>query len=74
MGTLAPAPQLRGREVEIRVLREALARVSAGRSAIVLIEGEAGIGKTRLLEQALEDACGRGSGGHSRPAGLAERR
>ena len=60
MGTLAPAPQLRGREVEIRVLREALARVSAGRSAIVLIEGEAGIGKTRLLEQALEDACGRG--------------
>jgi predicted ATPase len=60
MGTLAPAPQLHGREVEIRVLREALDRVSAGRSAIVLIEGEAGIGKTRLLEEALEDARGRG--------------
>ena len=53
MGTLAPVPQLRGRDAEIRVVREALDRVAAGRSAIVLIEGEAGIGKTRLLEQAL---------------------
>jgi DNA-binding CsgD family transcriptional regulator len=60
MGTLAPAPRLRGRDAEIRVLCEALDRVSAGRSAIVLIEGEAGIGKTRLLGNALEDARGRG--------------
>jgi DNA-binding CsgD family transcriptional regulator/tetratricopeptide (TPR) repeat protein len=60
MGTLAPVPRLRGRGTEIRVLREALDRVCAGRQAIVLIEGEAGIGKTRLLEQALEEARGRG--------------
>src|SRR5262249_9387619 len=60
MGTLAPVPQLRGRDAEIRVLREALDRLTAGRPAIVLIEGEAGIGKTRLLECAVEDARGRG--------------
>ena len=60
MGTLAPVPRLRGRDAEIRVVREALDRVSAGRPAIVLIEGEAGIGKTRLLNDALEDARSRG--------------
>jgi len=60
MGTLAPVPQIRGREVEIEALGEALGRVAAGGPAIVLIEGEAGIGKTRLLAEGLEDARGRG--------------
>jgi DNA-binding CsgD family transcriptional regulator len=60
MGTLASVPLLRGRDAEIQSVREALDRVGAGRSAIVLIEGEAGIGKTRLLENALEDARSRG--------------
>jgi len=60
MGTLAPVPGIRGREAETAVLSEALDQVESGRRAVVLIEGEAGIGKTRLLEAALEDARGRG--------------
>jgi DNA-binding CsgD family transcriptional regulator len=60
MGTLAPVPRICGREAEIQALGEALDRVVAGGPAIVLVEGEAGIGKTRLLAQVLEDAVGRG--------------
>ena len=60
MGTLAPVPGIRGREAETAVLGEALDRVASGRRAVVLMEGEAGIGKTRLLDAALEDARGRG--------------
>src|SRR5215472_2506072 len=60
MGALAPVGRICGREIEIQALSEALDRVAAGRAAIVLVEGEAGIGKTRLLAQALQDARGRG--------------
>jgi tetratricopeptide (TPR) repeat protein len=56
MGMSAPAPRTLGREAETRTLVEALNRVASGASAIVLIEGEAGIGKTRLLQDALWDA------------------
>jgi predicted ATPase len=34
--------------------------VAAGHPAVILIEGEAGIGKTRLLDEVLADARGRG--------------
>ena len=60
MGTLAPVPGIRGRAAEIAVLGDAVDRVLSGRPAVVLIEGEAGIGKTRLLAGVLEDARGRG--------------
>ena len=60
MGALARAPRICGREAEIQTLGEALDRVACGGPAIVLVEGEAGIGKTRLLAKALEDARGRG--------------
>src|SRR6516164_4052631 len=60
MGPLAPVPRICGREAEIQALGEALDRVAAGGPAIVLVEGEAGIGKTRLLAKALEDTAGRG--------------
>jgi predicted ATPase len=60
MGAVAPVPRIRGREAEIAVLGEALGRVTAGGPAIVLVEAEAGIGKTRLLADALGDACSRG--------------
>ena len=49
MGAVAPVPRICGREAEIGALGEALGRVAAGGPAIVLVEGEAGIGKTRLL-------------------------
>jgi predicted ATPase len=54
------AAPLRGRGPEVAALGEVLDRVAAGRPAVVLIEGEAGIGKTRLLDAALEDARARG--------------
>jgi DNA-binding CsgD family transcriptional regulator len=60
MGALAPVERICGREAEIAALGEALGRVAAGGPAVVLVEGEAGIGKTRLLAQVLEDAAGRG--------------
>ena len=60
MGTRAPTLRIRGRATEIAVLAEALDRVASGGPAVVLIEGEAGIGKTRLLDETLQDALGRG--------------
>jgi DNA-binding CsgD family transcriptional regulator len=60
MGALAPVPRICGREAEIGALGQALGRVAAGGPAIVLVEGEAGIGKSRLLAEVLADARGRG--------------
>jgi DNA-binding CsgD family transcriptional regulator/tetratricopeptide (TPR) repeat protein len=60
MGMSAPASRTLGREAEARALVEALDQVVSGASAVVLIEGEAGIGKTRLLQDALQDARARG--------------
>jgi len=60
MGAVAPVSRICGREAEIQSLGEALGRVASGGPAIVLIEGEAGIGKSRLLAEVLADARGRG--------------
>ncbi len=60
MGMLAPAAGICGREAEVAVLGEAVDRVAAGGPAVVLVEGEAGIGKSRLLAAVLADAAGRG--------------
>ncbi|HEX5294696.1 MAG TPA: AAA family ATPase, partial [Streptosporangiaceae bacterium] len=59
-GMLAPVPVIRGREAETAILDDAIDRAVAGRLAVVLIDGEAGIGKTRLLQDALEKAGCRG--------------
>ena len=45
-----------GREPELAELAGLLAEVAAGRGAAVLVEGEAGIGKTALLETGLGGA------------------
>jgi predicted ATPase len=60
MATLAPTSPLRGRAVELRTLIDALGRAAGGRPAVVIVEGEAGIGKSRLLAEALEAAGARG--------------
>jgi len=56
----ASAGPLRGRGREVDVLAGVLDRAAAGQPALALIEGEAGIGKTRLLDHVLEDARARG--------------
>ncbi|HEU5039688.1 MAG TPA: AAA family ATPase [Gemmatimonadales bacterium] len=50
----AARPPLYGREQELKRLLEGTARSAAsGRSALLLLEGESGLGKTRLLEEML---------------------
>jgi DNA-binding CsgD family transcriptional regulator len=60
MVATAPSRGLYGREAEISQLGEALDRAASGHLAVVLIEGEPGIGKTRLLAETLDAARGRG--------------
>ncbi len=60
MAARAPARGLYGRQAEVEELDLALERAASGQRAIVLVEGEAGIGKTRLLAEALDRAPGRG--------------
>ncbi|WP_218034747.1 BTAD domain-containing putative transcriptional regulator [Acrocarpospora corrugata] len=52
-----PAARLVGRDDELAVLRQAL----AGGSGLVIVEGEPGVGKTRLLEEAGAEAERRGA-------------
>jgi DNA-binding CsgD family transcriptional regulator/tetratricopeptide (TPR) repeat protein len=49
-------PTLRGRNDEIGQLCSAVDRAMSGRLSVVVIEGEAGIGKTRLMAQTLQAA------------------
>ena len=51
---------LQGRATELDLLTACLERAASGRVQTVLIEGEAGIGKTRVLEAAVGRARGRG--------------
>src|SRR5580704_1636395 len=52
---VAVSPVLVGRAAEIAVLGESLARTQSGSPATVLIGGEAGIGKTRLVRHFTAD-------------------
>ena len=52
--------ELVGREPELAVLQECLEAALEGQARLVLCEGEAGIGKTRLAEELLASAAARG--------------
>ena len=55
------SPEIVGRDVELEVLANAFADASAGRARVVLVGGEAGIGKTRLVGEATEHARAEGA-------------
>ncbi|WP_167305810.1 helix-turn-helix transcriptional regulator [Nocardioides euryhalodurans] len=49
-----------GREAELAVAAAEVGRLGEGRAAVLAIEGEAGIGKTRLVQSFVDDARSRG--------------
>jgi DNA-binding CsgD family transcriptional regulator len=53
-------PVLVGRDGELGVLRSALDRVAAGHGTTLVVLGEAGVGKSRLVREAAADAGDRG--------------
>jgi hypothetical protein len=57
---LRPAPVIVGRALEQIFLREELAAVLGGRGRLVLLSGEAGIGKTTLARDVASEAAVRG--------------
>jgi DNA-binding CsgD family transcriptional regulator len=48
-----------GREAELTVAAAAVRQLSEGRASVLVIEGEAGIGKTRLVQSIIDDARSR---------------
>src|ERR1700735_5773313 len=52
----SPRPPLRGRERELAAIRRRLAQVQAGTGCVVVVEGSAGLGKTRLLDECVSMA------------------
>src|ERR1700722_1866291 len=53
-----PQRRLRGRSRERERLGRLLTEIRSGRSGVLVVRGEAGIGKTALLEQLIEQASG----------------
>src|SRR3954453_11689705 len=55
----APGRPLVGRSSELGELRAGLEQTAAGRGSLILLSGEPGIGKTRLLQELSADAAAR---------------
>ncbi|WP_371654893.1 MULTISPECIES: AAA family ATPase [unclassified Streptomyces] len=55
------SPVFVGRAGELTALNEALARATAGEPQALLLGGEAGVGKTRLIEEFTSAACDAGA-------------
>ena len=58
MASRAPGPRLRGRHDECVVLDRLVDNVRAGQSQVLVLRGEAGVGKTALLEYLQRRASG----------------
>ncbi len=56
--TVHPAPRLFGRAGELEVLGQLTANVRSGQSAVLVVRGEPGIGKTALLRYLADEAPG----------------
>src|SRR5919204_5311964 len=56
--TRLPPPGLLGRQRECEVLDRLVAGVRAGQSRVLVLRGEAGVGKTALLEHLAANASG----------------
>jgi DNA-binding winged helix-turn-helix (wHTH) protein len=56
----SPSTRLPGRAEELAFLRRAFEQVSAGRGRVVVVSGEAGIGKTALVERFAHELEGKG--------------
>ena len=54
--TTIPARKFHGRDAELALIRGELERLSSGAEAVVLVEGAAGMGKSRLLSETAEIA------------------
>lgn len=59
--TRSVSPVFVGRVDELGVLNDALARAAAGEPQALLLGGEAGVGKTRLIEEFATAACREGA-------------
>lgn len=57
---MSAAEGLVGREAELALAAAAVRQLSEGRASVLVIEGEAGIGKTRLVQGIIDDARSRG--------------
>src|SRR6201994_423910 len=53
-----PPPRLFGRTGELEILGRLIANVRRGRSAVLVVRGEPGIGKTELLRRLIAEASG----------------
>ena len=57
---VSSAEGLVGREGELALAAAAVRELGEGRASVLVIEGEAGIGKTRLVQSIVDDARSRG--------------
>jgi hypothetical protein len=55
---MPPAPRLFGRTGELEILGQLIADVKSGQSAVLVMRGEPGIGKTELLRYLVGEASG----------------
>ena len=56
--TMPPPPRLLGRTGELEILGQLIANVRSGQSAVLVVRGEPGIGKTALLRHLIAHASG----------------